>query len=192
MARVNDGSHRFTCHLRVYPQVAWTIPAALSLALISRPAEGRRLSWPRWLGEILRWFARPKTVTHPSICRGCRELNLRPSTFCRRINLNIFWFYHNHVSFLDPYFVFILTIKKCAAVQNDTVLEHFGKSQQIVFTVFTDLWLSRLPLFTTCYTAIFKHRPQIKSTFRRLMAALQNEGPHPPGRLLLRAIFSLP
>ena len=33
--------------------------------LISRPAECRRLSWPRWLGEILRWFARPKTVTHP-------------------------------------------------------------------------------------------------------------------------------
>jgi len=32
--------------------------------LISRPAQGRRLSWLGWLGEILRWFARPKTVTH--------------------------------------------------------------------------------------------------------------------------------
>ena len=28
-------------------------------------AEGRRLSGPGWLGEILRWFARPKKVTHP-------------------------------------------------------------------------------------------------------------------------------
>jgi len=28
----------------------------LALVLISRPAEGRRLSWPGWLSEILRWF----------------------------------------------------------------------------------------------------------------------------------------
>ena len=65
VARVNEGSHSFTCHPHVYPQVEWTIPAftpqpqsitALWLVLISRPAEGRRLSWPRWLGEILRWF----------------------------------------------------------------------------------------------------------------------------------------
>ena len=40
--------------------------AALWLVLISRPAEGRRLSWHGWFGEILRWFARPKTITHPS------------------------------------------------------------------------------------------------------------------------------
>jgi len=26
------------------------------------------------------WFARPKTVTHPSISRGGRELNSRPSS----------------------------------------------------------------------------------------------------------------
>jgi len=31
---------------------------AVRLALISSPTEGRRLSWPGWLGEILRWFAR--------------------------------------------------------------------------------------------------------------------------------------
>ena len=31
--------------------------------LIFRPAKGRRLSWPGWLGEILRWFAHPTTVT---------------------------------------------------------------------------------------------------------------------------------
>jgi len=55
MARVNEGSHSLTCHPHVYPQVEWTIPAftaqpqsivALRLVLISRPAEGRRLSWP--------------------------------------------------------------------------------------------------------------------------------------------------
>jgi len=27
--------------------------------LISRPAEGRRLSWPGRMGEIVRWFDRP-------------------------------------------------------------------------------------------------------------------------------------
>jgi len=46
--------------------------------LISRPAEGRRLSWPGWLCEILRWFARPKMVAHPSISHGGRESNLQP------------------------------------------------------------------------------------------------------------------
>jgi len=32
---------------------------ALWLVLISRTAEGRRLSWTEWLSEILGWFARP-------------------------------------------------------------------------------------------------------------------------------------
>ena len=54
--------------------------AALWLVLISRLAEGRRLSWPGWLVEIPRWFDRPKTVIHPSVCRGGRELNPRPSS----------------------------------------------------------------------------------------------------------------
>jgi len=27
MVRVNKGSHSFTCHPHVYPQVEWTIPA---------------------------------------------------------------------------------------------------------------------------------------------------------------------
>jgi len=65
MARVNEGSHSYTCHPHFYPEVEWTIPAftlqpqsitALWLVLISCPTEGRRLSWPTWLGEILRWF----------------------------------------------------------------------------------------------------------------------------------------
>ena len=63
MARVNEVSLSFTCHPQVYPQVEQAIPAftpqpqsitALWLVLISRPTEGRRLSWPGWLGEILR------------------------------------------------------------------------------------------------------------------------------------------
>jgi len=49
--------------------------AALSLVLIFRPAEGRRLSWPEWLGEIVRWFARLKVVTHPTVSHGGWELN---------------------------------------------------------------------------------------------------------------------
>ena len=75
MARVNEGSHSFTCHPHVYPQVEWNIPAftpqpqsitAVWLVLISRPAEGRRLSWPRWLGEILRWFIHRRRSPNPS------------------------------------------------------------------------------------------------------------------------------
>ena len=68
MSRVNEGSHSFTCHPHVYPQVEWTIPTfnpqpqsitALWLVLISRPAEGRRdwrVSWPRvawWNIEVV-------------------------------------------------------------------------------------------------------------------------------------------
>ena len=48
---------------------------SLWLVLISRSTEGRRLSWPGWLGEILRWFIRPKTVTHH---HGGGESNSRP------------------------------------------------------------------------------------------------------------------
>jgi len=36
------------------------------------------IAW--WLGEILTWFARPKTITHPSTNRCGRESNSRPST----------------------------------------------------------------------------------------------------------------
>jgi len=40
---------------------------ALWPILISHPAEGRRLSWPGWLGEY--WGGLPawETVAHPSI-----------------------------------------------------------------------------------------------------------------------------
>ena len=89
MARVNEGSHSFTCHPHVYPWVEWTIPVltpqplsvtALWPVLISRPTEGRRLSWPEWLCEIQRWFARLKTVTHTSTNHNGQESDLRPSS----------------------------------------------------------------------------------------------------------------
>jgi len=59
MTRVNEGSHSFSCHPHVYPQVEWAIPAfapqpqsvtALWPVLISHPTEGRRLSWPEGNG----------------------------------------------------------------------------------------------------------------------------------------------
>jgi len=77
--RDHSASHTFICKWNepylplLHPQPHSII--ALWLVLISHPADGRRLSWPGWLGEILRWFARPKTVTRPSICHGGQELN---------------------------------------------------------------------------------------------------------------------
>jgi len=49
------GSHGFhcQCHPHVYPRMEWAIMpqgiTALWSILISRPTEGRRLSWPMWL-----------------------------------------------------------------------------------------------------------------------------------------------
>jgi len=48
---------------------------SLWLVLVFRPTGGRWLSWPGSLSEILRWFIRPKTVTHP---RGGGVSNSRP------------------------------------------------------------------------------------------------------------------
>ena len=78
--RVNEGSHSFIIRPRVYPQVELAIPAftsqsqsitALWPVLISSPAEGRRLSSPGWLGEMVVF---PPEDGHPSsISRGGRE-----------------------------------------------------------------------------------------------------------------------
>jgi len=48
MARVNDGSHSFTCYPHVY-FAATERHRALWPVLIFRPAERRRLSWFPWL-----------------------------------------------------------------------------------------------------------------------------------------------
>ena len=68
MARLNEGSHSFTWHPYVYPQVEWTIPAftaqppsftILQPVLISSPTEGRGLSWPGWLFNLFSLFSEP-------------------------------------------------------------------------------------------------------------------------------------
>ena len=73
-----EGSHSFTCH----PHVEWTIPvfnpqpsrvAALWLYGTHFPVP---LRVGGWVG-LVRWFARLKPVTYPSICPGGWELNLR-------------------------------------------------------------------------------------------------------------------
>jgi len=47
MARVNDGSHSFTCHPQVYPQVEWTTPA-----FTPQPQSVNAL-WPVILNSII-------------------------------------------------------------------------------------------------------------------------------------------
>ena len=83
LGEASSPSNEPSCPYSPQPQST----TALWPVLISRPDEGRRLSWPRWIGEInlLMWFApfppTPKTVTHPSISRGRGrpELNSRSS-----------------------------------------------------------------------------------------------------------------
>ena len=74
LARVNEESHSFTCHPHVCPHIKMShttftpLPQSITAhwpVLISRPTEGRRPSWSWKLGEILRWFVRPKTASHP-------------------------------------------------------------------------------------------------------------------------------
>jgi len=58
------------------------------LVLISRPAEDRRLSWPGWLGEILRWFVYPpKAVTRARTNRARRRVTslIRATTLPLRL-----------------------------------------------------------------------------------------------------------
>ena len=59
MVRVNEVSHSFTCHPHVYPRMEWAIlplhPSRRAFwpILVSRPKEGRKLSWPgnRWVTQ---------------------------------------------------------------------------------------------------------------------------------------------
>jgi len=71
MARVNERSQFYLpttrlstnrmSHCAFSPQPQRVI--ALWPVLISRPTEGRRLSWPVWLVSLQ--YARPKTIIHP-------------------------------------------------------------------------------------------------------------------------------
>ena len=118
MARVNEESHSFTCHPHVYPWVERAIPAftpqsqsttALWLVLISRPAEGRRLSWPGWLCEILRWFACWRrspipVLTGPDVkllhwyAKHCYHCATPPQSIGKGI-----WPVKMHASYLQPF-----------------------------------------------------------------------------------------
>jgi len=53
---------------------------AVWLVLISRPAEGRRLSWPGWLCENTEVVRPPKAVTYPTTNRAQRRVTslIRP------------------------------------------------------------------------------------------------------------------
>ena len=90
VARVNEGSHSFTCH--PYPQVAWAIlnllpsrwgwHSIIAIWLYSFLVRRRVGGWVGLVaGSIPRSFARPKTVTYPSTSRGGREWNSRPSSY---------------------------------------------------------------------------------------------------------------
>jgi len=60
---------------------------ALWPVIISHPVEGRRLSWHEWLP---RWFAHPKTVTHPSTNRSRHSnFNAVTSTSNRQMVLSL-------------------------------------------------------------------------------------------------------
>ena len=77
MARVNEGSHSFTCHPHVYPQIEWTIPAFTPqphsvtehFGLYSFSVPTRVKGWVGLSGWSRRWFTRRQTVTHPSTNR---------------------------------------------------------------------------------------------------------------------------
>jgi len=73
VARVNEGSHSFTCHAHVYPQVEWAIPAftpqpqsitALWMVLISIPL--RVEGWVGLSGWLQTGVVYPTADGHPS------------------------------------------------------------------------------------------------------------------------------
>jgi len=89
MACINKRSHCFTCHPHVYPLVEWTIPAftpqpqsitTLSLVLISRPTEGRRLSWPTDVRHLICSTREGRLKTSPIPCNQLtNRRNTRPA-----------------------------------------------------------------------------------------------------------------
>ena len=65
---------------------------ALWPVLISRPAEGRRLSSPVWLGKDIRVLCPPKMVTHPSSnwAQGMATSFMNDVTAAPNLHLKIF------------------------------------------------------------------------------------------------------
>jgi len=86
MARVRNGSHSFTCHPHVYPQMKWTIPAfnptSPQFGWYSFPVPLRIGGWVGLGGLVKYWGGLParRRSPLPGICRGGRELNRRPSS----------------------------------------------------------------------------------------------------------------
>ena len=66
-------------HARLYPQLQSI--TAISLVLISCTTDGRRLSWPGWLGEILRWFAHPSInqAPHSNLVEALTDITATPN-----------------------------------------------------------------------------------------------------------------
>ena len=77
MARVNEGSHSFTCHPYIYPRMKWAILLLLPsrntsphFGRYSVPVPQRVGGWDGLVaGYIPRWYARSKKVTHSSTNR---------------------------------------------------------------------------------------------------------------------------
>jgi len=105
MARVNDGSHSFTCHPHVYPQV--NIPY---LPLLPNRRASPHIGWysfsiplrvESWVGLSgwlqMRWFTHPQMVTHPSTNRAQHrvtlliDINTLPLSQARVCAANNFW-----------------------------------------------------------------------------------------------------
>jgi len=93
MTRVNEGSHSFTCHPHVYPQVEWTIPVIPILR--ASPHFGRSsffvpLRVEAWVGRS-GWLQtevvyRPQTVIHPSTNGARRRVSqAKPPRVCMRV-----------------------------------------------------------------------------------------------------------
>ena len=78
IARVNEATHSFTCHLLAHPQMEWAIPSCRATPPFGRysiPIPLRIGGGVGLCGFVMtpRWYAK-KTVTHPSTNRARRRV----------------------------------------------------------------------------------------------------------------------